>query len=126
MFTALWSLFLFLLGLTISGVIPILYQGSLYWFAIPFLIHAASCSFLSFQCHFNPTADLVKKKNKLFVLLPVSAIFPMLLWPGGDDGPGMAWMFGVGGVSIVSVAVGILTSYLGKVLNRVTVNKPDE
>ena len=34
-------------------------------------------------------------------------IFAMLLWPGGDDGPGMAWEFVVGAASLANVAGGI-------------------
>jgi hypothetical protein len=122
MFTAFCSILLLLLGLIISGAIPVLYPGSFYWFSIPFLIHATASTFLSAKCHFRPSPLLKKKRNGAFWCLPVTAMFPMFLWPGGDDGPGMAWMFIVGGGSIIIVLISIFGSFLIKVLNRDTAN----
>lgn len=35
-----------------------------------------------------------------------------LLWPGGDDGPGLAWVFGPGFMSILNTGFGIPLIYL--------------
>ena len=112
-FTAIWSVFLLLIGLTVAGVFPF-YAGSYYWFTLPFLFHAAACSFLSIKCQIHPSAGLRKIIIWVVRLFPLSWLFAMVQWPGGDDGPGMAWMYFVGGTSILS----LIGSLLGPLINK--------
>ena len=112
-FTAIWSLFLLLIGLTVTGVFPS-YAGSFYWFTLSFLFHTATCFFLSVKCQIRPNADLRKKITWSIRLLPLSWFFAMVQWPGGDDGPGLAWMLFVGGASVLS----LIGSPLGQLLNK--------
>jgi len=114
MVTAFLSILLLMLGLYVSVA------GSFYWFTIPFFVHVVMNILLSVKFYFYPSAELKQKKDWLFRLLPITAIFPMFLWPGGDDGPGMAWMLFVGGGSLFAVVDTFLASFFSQMWNRDT------
>lgn len=92
----IWSLVLLFLGFVIVGVFPF-YAGSFYWFTLPFLLVAAIGIYLPLARVFN--GDLSGNRYPeiiVSILLPVAWFFALSQWPGGDDGPGIAWAAGLG------------------------------
>ena len=112
---ALWSLLLLLAAMMVSGAFPF-YAGSFYWFSVPFHFHASTCMLLSVMCLLRPNQDIRKIISWLLRLLPISWIFAMMQWPGGDDGPGMAWLLLVGSGSMISLVGSLLWSPFNKIL----------
>jgi len=99
-----WSTLLLLLALTITGTFGDAYAGSFYSFTLPFIVMAATVAALSL-------AGLLLSRARrvlfwlvvpLHGLLFVPFLHAMVRWPGGDDGPGMAWMFFVGVGSLIA------------------------
>lgn len=98
------------LAYTVTGLLPG-YAGSFYWFTVPHLIilPLASALVLAAMLHQNTRIWFAS-------LLCVCAILPTWLlaalsWSGGDDGPGMAWWYGVGLASLLTTALGLPTVY---------------
>jgi hypothetical protein len=98
-----WSACLFIAGLTFAGAFAS-DAGSFYWFTLPFLADTAVCVVLC-------CAGVVIRRTRQTVfwvvapfhaLLFVPFLFAMALWPGGDDGPGLAWLFLIGGGSLIA------------------------
>jgi hypothetical protein len=117
--TAIWSLLLLLMGLKVTGLFPFYsYYGSFYWFTVPFLFHAIFCFLMSAYCLFRPNAELKKIIRWGVMLFPLSWFFAMIQWPGGDDGPGMAWLFYVGGPSLLSMAGSLMSRFFNKQLAK--------
>jgi len=61
-----------------------------------------------------PMAGLLVKRYRrqylfatlgLHLILWVPCLYPMGEWPGGDDGPGMAWFWFLGGACLVDLGV---------------------
>jgi len=107
---AFWSLRLFLLSLLIVGVFPSLYAGSFYLFTLPFIISSAFCFVLA-----SIALGISKIRPIVFWVVTILhglLYFPYRLaitrWPGGDDGPGMAWFFILGEGSCVAAVVSII------------------
>jgi len=103
-----WSACLLLAGLTVVGAFGF-YAGSFYWFTVPFLVAAGLCAA-------GATAGLWSRhlRARLFrivapchALLILPCALGMALWPGGDDGPGMAWTVLIGGGSIVALVLAV-------------------
>ena len=109
---------LFLLGINaflsfqITGILPG-YSGSFYWFTVPHLLLVIACCLIVY-IDYKLGATWSLTLAWIFILvLPVTYWFAISRWPGGDDGPGLAWALLVGGVSLVSVLVGIPLLFLG-------------
>jgi hypothetical protein len=76
-----------LVGLAATGIIVHRTRTAMFWIAIP-----------------------------LHGLLFLPFYFAMSRWPGGDDGPGLAWMVFVGGGSCIAGALAIILTVIGIVL----------
>jgi hypothetical protein len=107
---AFWSLRLFLFSLLITGAFPFLYAGSFYLFTLPFIISSGLCFVLA-----SLALSILKNHSSVFWvttvlhgLLIIPYGFAMSLWPGGDDGPGMAWCYVLGEGSCVAAVVSII------------------
>ena len=101
------------LAYTITGVLPG-YAGSFYWFTIPHLI-LLPVSVVAVALY------AVKRRNTMFTaaLICLSCLLPTWFfasfqWPGGDDGPGMAWVYGIGLVSLLNTAIGVPLIYVAR------------
>lgn len=95
----------------ITGIFPG-YSGSFYWFAVPHLVLLPLCIGAIF-------ADILLKRKITFLIASISLLclfatyaFALEQWPGGDDGPGMAWAFAVGFASLINVIIGVPSLYL--------------
>lgn len=120
-FMAMWSLGLFGLALTVTGIFPF-YPAECYPFTQPFLIVSLLSSVLS------AAGFVIQNRQRivfiislcLFASLVVPWWYAMRQWPGGDDGPGMFWMLFVGGGSILAlISVFFMTLYyVAKHINR--------
>lgn len=78
-----------------------------YTFTAPHLI-------LALLCTGAVLIDYLKKRLWSLVLscvlilgLPATVWFAATRWPGGDDGGGLWWFFGVGGTSVVAIFLGL-------------------
>ena len=100
----IWSAILLFISLAIVGALGPLYDGSFYPFTLPFIVWAGLCTILSIM-------GLVIKRARstvFWVVIPLHGLlflpfrFAIKRWPGGDDGPGMAWAFFVGGGSCIA------------------------
>ena len=96
-----WSGVLLLLSLTFGGC---------YSFALPFILSAGLCVLLV-------VLGLIWKQLRataFWVVMPLHGLlfFPyryaIARWPGGDDGPGMAWLILVGGGSLIAAFLAIM------------------
>lgn len=102
---------------TITGVLPG-YAGSFYWFTIPHLVLLPTAAVMVvLDAVRRQRATLVAALLCLVCLLP-TWFFAGTQWPGGDDGPGMAWVYGIGLASLLSCAVGIPLLYVAHRLYR--------
>jgi hypothetical protein len=99
------------LAYTVTGILPG-YAGSFYWFTIPHLVLLPLSAAVV-------VLDAVRRKRATFLaaLICLSCLLPTWLfagsqWPGGDDGPGMAWVYGIGLASLLSTAIGLPLIYV--------------
>ena len=96
---------------TVTGILPG-YAGSFYWFTIPHLVLLPLSIVLV-------VLDSMHRKRAVFIgtficlpcLLP-TWYFASSQWPGGDDGPGMAWVYGIGLASLLSTVIGLPLVYI--------------
>lgn len=87
------------LSLSITGVLPI-YPGALHQSAVPHLM-LTFISLAILVVHY-------KRQTFLTLILAVTTITVLLGtywwalkgWPGGDDGPGLAWAYVIGPISV--------------------------
>jgi hypothetical protein len=81
-----------------------------YWFTLPFILLAGACFLLAVIGLFTPS----KRKSIFWVIAPVHGAmlipygFAMLLWPGGDDGGGLNWLWFVGAASVVALLLSLI------------------
>jgi len=78
-----------------------------YWFILPHLL-ALLLSVLAVALD----AIVRKRGTYALALACISAplltwAFAVLKWPGGDDGPGLAWVYGVGIASLLTTTLGL-------------------
>lgn len=115
----IWSLCLFAVSLLIVGAFGPLYAGSFYPATLLFIIPAGICVIVA-------TVGLAARNARpaafwlgtsLHGLLFLGFRFAMNRWPGGDDGPGLAWLFVVGAgsslasfVAVVFIVAGFLAA----------------
>ena len=96
-----WSVCLFLASLTVVGAFGF-YAGSFYWFTIPFIAASGMCTATAIV----GLCWRARRRVVFWVAAPWHALlilpfaFAMAQWPGGDDGPGMAWMLLIGGARL--------------------------
>src|SRR4029077_20233708 len=93
------GLILTALGIPFSGLVRFFYQHNRgyhgYWFVWPYLAFAVMTLVAAAVGLIWP----VRKRNALYVsmwsciIAPLLSVFAITRWPGGDDGPGMAWGF---------------------------------
>lgn len=102
---------------TVTGILPG-YAGSFYWFTIPHLVLLPLSAAVV-------VLDAIRRERATFItaLLCLSCLLPTWFfaasqWPGGDDGPGMAWVYGIGLASLLSVAIGIPLIYIAYRLSK--------
>ena len=87
------------LSLIITGIIPV-YSGALHPSAVPHLVLTFS-SLVVLVVHY-------KRQTIFTLILTITTILGLLGtywwalkgWPGGDDGPGLAWAYVIGPISI--------------------------
>ena len=98
------------LAYTVTGLFPG-YAGSFYWFTVPHLIVLPLSAGLV-------VAGAVRQRRGTWTasFLSVCGILPTWLfaavsWPGGDDGPGMAWWYGVGLASLLTTGLALPLVY---------------
>jgi hypothetical protein len=96
---------------SITGILPG-YAGSFYWFTIPHLVLLPLSAAVV-------ALDALRRKRATFIaaLICLSCLLPTWFfagsqWPGGDDGPGMAWVYGIGLASLLSTAIGLPLVYV--------------
>jgi hypothetical protein len=108
-FITVWSLLLFLLSLAIAGIFPF-YPANFYEFTLPFMITSFSSSLLAAGALFFKERQkiLFAMSLILFALMVVPFGYAVSQWPRGDDGPGMAWQFFIGGGSLLATLVAFL------------------
>jgi hypothetical protein len=58
----------------------------------------------------------LNKPLRRMKMIAVSGMFQVCFlaasqWPGGDDGPGMAWVYGIGLASLLSGVIGLPLVY---------------
>jgi hypothetical protein len=94
------------MAFSITGILPG-YAGSFYWFTIPHLVVLPLSTV-------SVALDAVRRKRATFIatLICISCLLPTRFfagrqWPGGDDGPGIAWVYGIGLASLLSTVVGL-------------------
>jgi len=99
-----WSVILLLLALTITGAFGDVYAGSFYSFTLPFIIMAATLAVLALAgLLLRPVRGVIFwLAIPLHGFLFVPFLCAIVRWPGGDDGPGMAWLLFVGGGSCIA------------------------
>ena len=96
---------------TVTGILPG-YAGSFYWFTIPHLILLPlSAAVVALDAVRHRRATFIAALVCLSCLLP-TWFFAGSRWPGGDDGPGMAWVYGIGLASLLSTAIGLPLIYV--------------
>lgn len=106
---AAWSGVLLLVSLAIVGAFsPLLYEGAIFYsFTKPFI-------FVSSLLVIAAVTGVFSKRfqHALFwVTAPIHGLlyfpyrFAIDRWPGGDDGPGMAWLFLVGTGSYIAATI---------------------
>ena len=114
----IWSLVLLFISLAIVGALGTLYDGSFYPFTLPFIVWAGLCAILSI-------IGLVTTRTRSAVFWVVTPLHGLLFlpfrfaikrWPGGDDGPGMAWAFFVGGGSCIAGLLALVLILMGIIL----------
>ena len=95
----------------VTGILPG-YAGACYWFTIPHLVLVPVSAAVV-------VLDVVKRKKGTLIttLICLSCLLPTWFfagaqWPGGDDGPGMAWVYGIGLASLLNTVVGLPLVYL--------------
>ena len=95
---------------TVTGILPG-YAGSFYWFTIPhLLLLPLSVVAVVLDAVRHQRATLITALICLSCLLP-TWFFASIQWPGGNDGPGMAWVYGIGLASLLSTTMGLLLVY---------------
>jgi hypothetical protein len=108
-----WSAVLLFLSLTIIGAFEPLYSGSFYPFTLPFIVMAGVVSALAFT-------GVVVTRIRTALFWPTLVLHGLLFlpfwfayarWPGGDDGPGMAWglVIGIGSRIAALLALALAT-----------------
>lgn len=107
----LWSAVLLLLSLAIIS-------ERYYPFTLPFIISTAVLVALAI-------AGLVAKRARVvlfWIVIPLHGLlflpfyFAITRWPGWDDGPGLGWLFYVGGGSCIAGALAVVLSIAGVVI----------
>ena len=102
---------------TITGIFPG-YAGSFYWFTVPHLaLLPLSVVMVALDAVRRSKATFVAALTCLSCLLP-TWLFAGVRWPGGDDGPGMAWVYGIGLASVLSAAIGLPLVYVAHRIHR--------
>lgn len=114
----IWSGVLLFISLAIVGALGPLYDGSFYPFTLPFIVLVGICTTLSI-------IGLVAQRARsavFWVVTPLHGIlflpfrFAMKRWPGGNDGPGMAWLFLLGGGSCIAGLLALVLIVIGIII----------
>ena len=82
-----------------------------YWFTLPHLILLPlAIAAVAIHAKSQGTRAFVPSLICMACLLP-TWFFASSLWPGGDDGPGMAWVVGIGILSLLTAVIGLPLIY---------------
>ena len=109
----IWSGVLFAVSSFMS--LGSLWVGSFYPFTLPFVVQAAVLVMLC-------AAGLAAKRAIVplfWITIPLHGLlflpfyFAITHWPGGDDCPGLAWLFFVGGGSCIAGILAIVFAVIG-------------
>jgi hypothetical protein len=98
-----WSACLCLASLIVVGAFGF-YAGRFYWFTSPFIVASGLCAATAIW----GVSSRSQRSAVFWIVAPWQALlfpafaFAMAQWPGGDDGPGMAWLLPVGGGSALA------------------------
>ncbi len=84
------------------------YGEGFYYFTIPFIIHVIFGVFLAIFVYNKKNSKNVLKISIFYSSYFITAVYAILQWPGGDDGPGLAWFYGVVGGSLITMFFGII------------------
>jgi len=94
------------LACTLTGILPG-YAGSFYAFTLPHLVLVlTTAAGVAIHALRRTRAAFLFAVIGLTCLLP-TWLLAAVLWPGGDDGPGMAWVYGIGPASLLSTVIGL-------------------
>ena len=105
------------LAFSITGIVGG-YAGSFYWFTIPHLLLVPlSAVMVALHAILRKEGTLTASFLCLSCLL-LTWLYAGAHWPGGDDGPGMAWIYGVGLASVLSTALGMPLVWLAHRIAR--------
>src|SRR5512135_131116 len=105
-----WTTVLLFCSLAIVGALGPVYSGSFYPFTLPFIFLAGISLVLSI-------CGLVVRRIRAYIfwfaasshgLLFLPFYYAIRHWPGGDDGPGLAWGFLIGGGSCIAAIIAIV------------------
>jgi hypothetical protein len=100
--TVVWSVCLFLFALNFI-------RNDYRWFILPFTVMTPASAILSAVAAVLNSAPLSRTALRVHGLLFLPWMFGQQ-WKGGDDGPGLAWLFFVG----VGCAVAALLAFCGR------------
>ena len=107
---AAWSTVLLLVSLMIVGTFAPLYEGHFYPFTKPFIFSSGFIVVLAIWGIAQQEARKVIFWSAVTLqgLLYLPYRYAINRWPGGDDGPGMAWVFLVGGGSYIAALIAVV------------------
>jgi hypothetical protein len=107
---AAWSTVLLLVSLMIVGTFPPIYEGNFYPFTGPYIIMSGLIVAMAFwgSAHQQSRKAIFWAAVPLHGLLYLPYRYAINRWPGGDDGPGIAWVFLVGGGSCIAALVAVV------------------
>lgn len=115
----IWSAVLLFLSLVITGVFGSLYAGSFYPFTLPFIIATGVLVALTVT-----GVSAKRARARLFwIAVPLHGLlflpfyYANSRWPGGDDGPGLAWLFFIGGGSYIAGLVALIIAVIAAVIS---------
>ena len=126
--TGILSLLMLLFSLLLSHAFdPIIYRSldpsiirpTFYPFTLPFILQSTACvicaCFAIFSRHRRLFFWITVALNGLLIL---AHHYAMSRWPGGDDGPGLAWLLILKPVVIISGIISVIWGLLVVILKK--------
>jgi hypothetical protein len=113
-FVGAWSFILFAASLFIT-----LNANQFYVFTLPFIVISGSIVVLAFvasqSTRLRPALYWIA--ISLHWLLFAPFFFALNRWPGGDDGPGLAWLLFIGSGSFIAILLALIFTIKGTNVN---------
>jgi hypothetical protein len=114
-----WLLIQIYLTLVLTSILPGLagtfigsFACTLHWFSLPHLILLlVTLVTIVIQAKHRTNDSIFFPVICLICLLP-TWFLATGMWAGGDDGPGLAWFFFLGGASLLNIVIAIPTLFI--------------